>query len=61
MLQVALEHYTALKLDALYTNFEAFNPEAAGFWPRYFRPVCLSLMRVPEVLPVISNSAQIGP
>ncbi len=22
---------------ALYTNFESFNPEAASFWPRYFR------------------------
>ena len=60
MLQAALEHYERLGLNALYTNFEAFNPEAACFWPRYFRPVCLSLMRVPEVLPVISDSDRIG-
>lgn len=29
-------------------DFESFNPEAAAFWTRYFEPVCLSLMRVPE-------------
>jgi GNAT superfamily N-acetyltransferase len=49
MLQAALRHYARLGMDALYTNFESFNPEAASFWPRYFRPVCFSLMRMPEV------------
>ncbi len=51
LLQAALEHYSGLGMAGLYTNFESFNPEAASFWPRYFDPVCLSLMRVPEVLP----------
>jgi hypothetical protein len=32
-------------------NFESFNPEAATFWMRYFEPVGLSVMRVPENLP----------
>jgi GNAT superfamily N-acetyltransferase len=50
MLAAALDHYAALGLDALYTNFESFNPEAAAFWPRHFRPVCYSLMRAPEVV-----------
>jgi GNAT superfamily N-acetyltransferase len=50
MLQAALEHYASLGLAALYTNFESFNPEAAAFWPRHFRPVCYSLMRMPEVV-----------
>jgi hypothetical protein len=50
MLQAALAHYARLGLPALYTNFESFNPEAAAFWPRHFRPVCYSLMRAPEVI-----------
>lgn len=50
MLKAALDHYARLGLAALYTNFESFNPEAAAFWPRYFRPVCYSLMRTPEVM-----------
>lgn len=49
MLAASLDHYAGLGLTALYTNFESFNPEAAAFWPRHFRPVCYSLMRVPEV------------
>jgi GNAT superfamily N-acetyltransferase len=48
MLAAALDHYAALGLTALYTNFESFNPEAAAFWTRHFRPVCFSLMRTPE-------------
>jgi GNAT superfamily N-acetyltransferase len=51
MLAAALDHYAALGLSALYTNFESFNPEAAAFWTRHFRPVCYSLLRTPEVTP----------
>lgn len=51
LLQAALRHYASLGFTGVYTTFESFNPEAAGFWPRYFQPACLSLMRVPEVLP----------
>jgi GNAT superfamily N-acetyltransferase len=29
-------------------DFESFNPEASGFWPKYFEPVVFSLMRHPE-------------
>lgn len=29
-------------------DFESFNPEAAAFWPRYFEPIALSVVRVPE-------------
>jgi GNAT superfamily N-acetyltransferase len=60
LLQAALKHYEALGLAGLYVNFEAFNPEAASFWPRHFRPACLSLSRVPEVLPAISSTGIIG-
>ncbi len=51
LLQAALRHYAGMGLRGLFTNFESFNPEAAGFWPRYFDLVCLSLMRVPETPP----------
>lgn len=58
MLQAAVRHYADLGLGGLFTNFESFNPEAASFWPRYFGLVCLSLMRVPEVLPAPAGPAQ---
>ena len=48
ILDAALRHYAAEGLAYCAVDFEAFNPEAAGFWPRHFRPVCYSLMRVPE-------------
>jgi ribosomal protein S18 acetylase RimI-like enzyme len=48
LLQAGLQHYAALGLGYCAVNFESFNPEAASFWPKYFEPVCLSLMRVPE-------------
>lgn len=57
LLQAALAHYQGVGLTGLFTNFESFNPEAARFWPRYFEPVCLSLMRVPEVLPQVYPGA----
>lgn len=48
ILGAALRHYAALGLGCCALDFEAFNPEAAAFWPRYFTPVCFSLMRAPE-------------
>lgn len=48
MLDAALRDYAGRGFTACAVDFESFNPEAAGFWPRYFEPVCLSLMRVPE-------------
>ncbi len=51
MLDAALKDYAGRGFTACAVDFESFNPEAAAFWPRYFEPVCLSLMRVPETTP----------
>lgn len=32
-------------------DFESFNPNAASFWPRYFKLATLSLLRIPEKEP----------
>jgi GNAT superfamily N-acetyltransferase len=51
LLDAALCDYAGRGFTRMAVNFESFNPEAASFWPRYFQPVCLSLMRTPEYLP----------
>jgi len=51
MLQAALQHHARLGKTCCAVDFEAFNPDAAAFWMRYFQPVCLSLMRCPETVP----------
>lgn len=51
LLDAALRHYSALGFARCSVDFESFNPDAANFWPRYFQPVCFSLMRVPELGP----------
>jgi GNAT superfamily N-acetyltransferase len=48
LLDAALRHYAATGTTSCAVDFEAFNPEAAAFWPRHFSTVCTSLMRVPE-------------
>ena len=48
ILDAALRDYNDRRLTCCAVDFEAFNPEAAGFWMRHFTPVCYSLMRVPE-------------
>lgn len=48
MLDAALRDYAERGFERCSVDFESFNPEAAAFWPRYFEPVCYSLMRVPE-------------
>jgi GNAT superfamily N-acetyltransferase len=48
LLDAALRAYAAAGFTRCSVDFESFNPEAAGFWLRYFRPVVLSLIRVPE-------------
>lgn len=48
LLDAALRAYADRGITSCAVNFESFNPEAAAFWPRYFTPVCLSLLRVPE-------------
>lgn len=48
LLDAALRDYAAQGMGRCALNFESFNPEAASFWPRFFEPVCHSLMRIPE-------------
>jgi GNAT superfamily N-acetyltransferase len=53
MLDAALRHHAGLGKACVAVDFEAFNPGATAFWLRHFQPVCLSVMRCPEVvLPV---------
>lgn len=51
LLDAALRDYQQRGFEFCAVNFESFNPEAAAFWTRYFEPVCLSVMRIPETLP----------
>lgn len=48
LLRAALEDHRARGFRRCAVDFESFNPEAAAFWPRFFQPVCYSLMRIPE-------------
>lgn len=48
LLDAALRDYQSHGINYCAVTFESFNPEAAAFWPRYFEPVCFSLLRVPE-------------
>jgi GNAT superfamily N-acetyltransferase len=50
LLDAALRYYGELGFERCSVDFEAFNPEAANFWMKYFEPVCFSLMRHPEAL-----------
>ena len=49
MLDAALCHHAGLGKTCCAVDFEAFNPDAMAFWLRHFQPVCLSLMRCPEI------------
>lgn len=48
LLDAALQDYADIGFERCSVDFESFNPEAAGFWMKYFKPVCLSVVRVPE-------------
>jgi GNAT superfamily N-acetyltransferase len=48
LLDAASRDYASRGFTCCAVNFESFNPEAASFWMRYFEPVCLSVLRVPE-------------
>jgi GNAT superfamily N-acetyltransferase len=48
LLNAAFADYARQGIDRCSVDFEAINPEAAAFWMKYFDPVCLSVMRVPE-------------
>ncbi len=51
LLDAALRYYAGRGFVRCTVDFETFNPEARGFWLKYFDPVCFSLMRVPEYVP----------
>jgi len=48
LLDAALRDYAARGFTCCAVDFESFNPEAATFWMKYFQPVGLSVLRVPE-------------
>ena len=54
MISAAMADYHAQGYARCAVDFESCNPEAAAFWPKYFTPVCFSLMRVPEREPTYS-------
>jgi GNAT superfamily N-acetyltransferase len=50
LLEAALAHYRRTGFERCSVDFESFNPTAAAFWMKYFKPVCFSLIRHPEAL-----------
>lgn len=48
LLDAAQRDYTGRGFERCAVDFESFNPEAAAFWVKYFEPVALSAIRVPE-------------
>jgi GNAT superfamily N-acetyltransferase len=48
LLDAALRDYASQGAERCSVDFESFNPEAAVFWMKYFEPVSLSALRVPE-------------
>lgn len=48
LLDSAIRDYAARGYACCTVDFETLNPEATVFWMKYFQPVCLSLVRVPE-------------
>lgn len=49
LLDSALRDYAARGYTCCTVDFESLNPEATAFWMKYFDPVCLSVIRVPEL------------
>ncbi len=56
LLNAAISDYAAQGFSFCAVNFESINPEASGLWMRYFQPVCYSLLRVPEAIPLLQSS-----
>jgi ribosomal protein S18 acetylase RimI-like enzyme len=48
LLDAALRDYAGRGYRCCAVDFESLNPEAAVFWMKYFEPVALSVIRVPE-------------
>lgn len=51
LLDAALRDYAGQGFTCCAVDFESFNPEAATFWLKFFEPVGLSVLRVPENRP----------
>jgi GNAT superfamily N-acetyltransferase len=60
MISAAMADYHAQGYTRCAVDFESYNPEAAAFWPKYFTPVCYSLMRVPEREPNLYSEERRG-
>ena len=60
LLDAALRAYAEQGVTSCAVTFESFNPEAAAFWPRYFTPVCHSLLRVPEWVASTCGARMVG-
>ncbi|PKO14300.1 MAG: hypothetical protein CVU39_14775 [Chloroflexi bacterium HGW-Chloroflexi-10] len=56
LLSAGINEYRQLGFASCAVDFESINPEAADFWPRYFSPVCHSLLRIPEQLDPTGSS-----
>lgn len=48
MLAGAIADYTRRGFERMAVDYETINPEAMAFWPRYFKVVATSYLRVPE-------------
>lgn len=59
LLEAALRDYQSRGLKYCAVNFESFNPEAVTFWMKYFEPVCLSVLRVPDSVSVSAPIAHL--
>jgi len=55
LLDAGLAEFVAKGYKHCCVDYEAINPEASAFWPRYFSPVCYSLMRIPESFTLAYN------
>ena len=56
LLDTALRYYAGRGFVRCSVDFESFNPQARGFWMKYFKPVCFSLARVPEYVAPAEDS-----
>lgn len=48
LLAQAVGHYACRGFQRMAVDYETFNPGAAAFWRRFFGPVAVSVVRVPE-------------
>jgi ribosomal protein S18 acetylase RimI-like enzyme len=48
MLAAAVDDYRHQGFERMAVDYETINPEALAFWPRFFTPVAISHVRMPE-------------